>query len=75
MCYCANVGDSRSIISIDGGKIVVPLSKDHKPSEINEYNRIVKAGGKVYQTITSSTIKEDNNYFNKDMKSQKNNKN
>jgi serine/threonine protein phosphatase PrpC len=45
MCYGANVGDSRAIMSIDGGKLVIPLSRDHKPSDINEYNRITKSGG------------------------------
>jgi protein phosphatase PTC2/3 len=44
-CYSANVGDSRSIISINGGQIVMPLSRDHKPSDIQEYQRIIKAGG------------------------------
>ena len=48
MCYSANVGDSRAIMSIDSGKVIVPLSKDHKPSEINECDRIIKAGGKIY---------------------------
>jgi hypothetical protein len=31
----------------------MPLSRDHKPSDVNEYNRIVKAGGQVYQTTTA----------------------
>lgn len=44
-CYSANVGDSRSILSINGGQIVMPLSIDHKPSEMAEYQRIIKAGG------------------------------
>jgi serine/threonine protein phosphatase PrpC len=57
MCYCANVGDSRAILSSDAGEITVPLSRDHKPCESNEYQRIVQAGGKVYQTITSSIVK------------------
>ena len=52
-CYSANVGDSRSIISINGGQIVMPLSRDHKPSDIQEYQRIIKAGGQVYQTTTA----------------------
>lgn len=43
--YCANAGDSRSILSIDG--LVKPLSFDHKPTNEGEKNRIVNAGGFV----------------------------
>ena len=52
-CYSANVGDSRAMISSNGGQIVNPLSRDHKPSDIQEYNRITKSGGQVYQTTTA----------------------
>lgn len=45
MCYVANVGDSRAIISKDGGKICENLSRDHKPEDDYEYTRIIKAGG------------------------------
>ncbi|CAH1182653.1 unnamed protein product [Phyllotreta striolata] len=43
--YCANVGDSRIVASINGR--AEPLSEDHKPSLQSEYNRIVAAGGWV----------------------------
>lgn len=43
--YCANAGDSRCVLSIDG--IVKPLSFDHKPTNEGEKNRIVNAGGFV----------------------------
>jgi protein phosphatase 2C family protein 2/3 len=47
--YCANVGDSRALVSGEGGTRVFPLTKDHKPNEENEARRILTAGGKIYQ--------------------------
>ncbi|CAD8125316.1 unnamed protein product [Paramecium sonneborni] len=47
-CYVANVGDSRAILSAENGKKIIDLSNDHKPEY--EKNRIIKAGGQVYQT-------------------------
>lgn len=44
--YVANAGDSRSILGED--KSVVELSIDHKPDMETEKNRIVKAGGSVF---------------------------
>jgi serine/threonine protein phosphatase PrpC len=49
MCYIANVGDSRGVISKNGGKVIQALTNDHKPSENSEMKRIIDAGGKVYQ--------------------------
>lgn len=43
--YCANVGDSRAIASINGK--VEELSLDHKPSNEIELKRIMAAGGWV----------------------------
>jgi protein phosphatase 2C family protein 2/3 len=31
ICYIANVGDCRAILSANMGKNVYPISKDHKP--------------------------------------------
>ena len=53
ICYTANVGDSRAVLSSNGVTNIVALSRDHKPSDIDEYNRIIKAGGQIYQTTTS----------------------
>ena len=46
--YVANVGDSRAIMS--SNRKLREITIDHKPNEINEKNRIIKNGGKVYQT-------------------------
>lgn len=43
--YCANSGDSRAIAKVDGK--LVELSKDHKPEDPIELERITKAGGAV----------------------------
>ena len=49
VCYIANVGDSRSLLSLDGGKYIGLLSTDHKPNDEREQKRINEAGGKIYQ--------------------------
>jgi protein phosphatase 2C family protein 2/3 len=49
MCYIANVGDSRAVISKYGGKVTTALTHDHKPNEDTELKRIIEAGGNVYQ--------------------------
>ncbi|RPA81798.1 protein phosphatase 2C [Ascobolus immersus RN42] len=43
--YCANAGDSRTVLSVDG--TAKALSFDHKPSNEGEKARIVSAGGFV----------------------------
>jgi protein phosphatase PTC2/3 len=50
ICYVANVGDSRALLSEDCSSIVRQLSKDHRPDDESEKNRVQKAGGSVYIT-------------------------
>jgi protein phosphatase 2C family protein 2/3 len=47
--WIANTGDSRAVMSSNGGKVFTSISNDHKPSEEAERKRILKAGGQVYQ--------------------------
>lgn len=49
ICYTANLGDSRAIMSCAGGKYLANLSHDHKPGCASEEQRITNAGGKIYQ--------------------------
>lgn len=57
ICYIANVGDSRAILSMKSGRQVYPISRDHKPDSQNEKSRIIEAGGNIYQ----SSIKKNGN--------------
>jgi protein phosphatase 2C family protein 2/3 len=48
ICYVANVGDSRAIMSVDGGEKILLLSKDHKPEDEEETRRVEANGGQIY---------------------------
>lgn len=56
--FVVNVGDSRALSTksyLDGliyVSQVNQITKDHKPSEPEEFQRIVAAGGYIYQTQT-----------------------
>ena len=52
MAYVINVGDSRCIMSMDAGSQIGVLSRDHKPDDDLERQRIQAAGGKIYRTQT-----------------------
>ena len=49
MCYVANTGDSRSIMSRNSGEKIDQITIDHKPNQKSEETRILNAGGRVYQ--------------------------
>ena len=49
MCYIANVGDSRAILSSQNGSMITALSTDHKPDDPVEFSRITSNGGTIYQ--------------------------
>ena len=45
VAYVGNVGDSRAIMSVDGGEKILLLSKDHKPESDEERKRVEENGG------------------------------
>lgn len=55
-CFIANLGDSRAILSSNKGSKVFALSKDHKPIDDAEMNRIIQAGGYVYQNSNYNAV-------------------
>ena len=46
--YIANIGDSRAIMSVNGGTKVKQLTVDHKPDNAKEFERALKTGSKIY---------------------------
>ena len=54
----ANLGDSRAILVGDRFSKCYQISKDHKPSNIEEQKRIIEAGGKIYQTTAITEMSD-----------------
>jgi protein phosphatase 2C family protein 2/3 len=48
-CWVANLGDSRALLSEDSSNRLYVLTRDHKPCDPLERERIEKAGGSIYQ--------------------------
>jgi serine/threonine protein phosphatase PrpC len=48
-CFIINLGDSRALYSFDSGNKLYQVSRDHKPNDKIELERIQKAGGSVYK--------------------------
>ena len=48
-CFVINLGDSRGLYSYDSGKKLYQITRDHKPNDTIEKERIQKAGGMVYK--------------------------
>lgn len=49
-CFAANLGDTRAILVGEQFSKCYQITKDHKPSNIEEQKRIIESGGKIYQT-------------------------
>lgn len=60
ICYIANLGDSRALYSCNDGKKFFQITRDHKPNDPIEKNRIYKAGGSIYKTTNNSPQKNMN---------------
>jgi len=57
--YCANAGDSRSVLAKKGPNdtvIAEPLSEDHKPANEEELKRIIAAGGHVEDNRVNGSL-------------------
>ena len=49
LCYLINLGDSRALFSRNSGKELYQLTRDQKPEDPKEKERILKNGGQVYK--------------------------
>ena len=51
-CFITNLGHSRALYSFDSGNKLFQVTRDHKPNDPIEKERIEKAGGKIYKVDT-----------------------
>ena len=54
--YCANAGDSRTVLGRSNGTMCMPLSEDHKPDNEDEKKRIEAAGGFVEENRVNGSL-------------------
>ena len=57
--YIANIGDSRAIMSVNGGTKVKQLTVDHKPDNIKEFERALKTGSKIYLDDSDDPFRDE----------------
>ena len=48
-CFIINLGDSRALYSHDSGNKLFQITRDHKPNDPLERERVEKAGGQIYK--------------------------
>jgi len=59
-CYIANVGDSRAILSSKQGTQIYTLSRDHKPTDDFEKQRVILNGGQIYHWTAITPTDQSN---------------
>ena len=57
--YIANIGDSRAIMSMNGGTKIKQLTVDHKPDNLKEFERAIKNGSKIYLDDNDDPYRDD----------------
>ena len=78
--YIANLGDSRAIMSVNGGTKIKQLTNDHKPNNPKEFERAIKNGSKIYiddydepvRDVSKLKFIKDKNEFEKYKKKENN---
>jgi len=49
ICYCANIGDSRALLSQSNSSKVHQITKDHRPQESSERIRLITNGAYIFK--------------------------
>ena len=49
LCYVANLGDSRAVLSESNSTKIYQVTKEHRPTEESERLRVINSGGYIYQ--------------------------